>query len=235
MKKSVIAFSMLMLLAASMVSATDTMIKIKTLPDHDVDVYALRVGETYNLIESFHKKSDSNGSVSVVLSTEEEKFNLKVGVRKDNTMIVSKKFNQTYTSGETAAVEIYPQWYLEQLAIEQSGNFADGDNSSAETLEVANESENETVDDASALNKTEEKSSDSNAITGFFTSIKEGVSGKAKYIIVFMIVVGVFYAGFSVWRKGSRARTSSSNAHILESAEQKIKELQEQLSKLKEK
>ncbi len=235
MKKSVIAFSMLMLLAASMVSATDTMIKIKTLPDHDVDVYALRVGETYNLIESFHKKSDSNGSVSVVLSTEEEKFNLKVGVRKDNTMIVSKKFNQTYTSGETAAVEIYPQWYLEQLAIEQSGNFADGDNSSAETLEVANESENETVDDASALNKTEEKSSDSNAITGFFTSIKEGVSGKAKYIIVFMIVVGVFYAGFSIWRKGSRARTSSSNAHILESAEQKIKELQEQLSKLKEK
>jgi len=235
MKKSVIAFSMLMLLAASMVSATDTMIKIKTLPDHDVDVYALRVGETYNLIESFHKKSDSNGSVSVVLSTEEEKFNLKVGVRKDNTMIVSKKFNQTYTSGETAAVEIYPQWYLEQLAIEQSGNFADGDNSSAETLEVANESENETVDDASALNKTEEKSSDSNAITGFFTSIKEGVSGKAKYIIVFMIVVGVFYAGFSIWRKGSRARTSSSNAHILENAEQKIKELQEQLSKLKEK
>lgn len=243
-KRNVFAFSLLMLFAISMISAADTKINVKTLPEHDVDVYALRVGETYNLIESFHKKSDSNGSVLVVLSTEEEKFLLKIGVRKDNTMVVSEKFNETYTSGNSVDVEIYPQWYLEQLAIEQNGNFADG-NSSAENVTVVNESKsNDTILNDSSLNKT----TGSNAITGFFTSLKDGVSGKAlRYGVIFILLVGVFYFGFSFLRKRryqepaepkeiivrKLSEVNDAKKNLIEDAEKKIQELQEHIKKMK--
>ncbi|MEK6760772.1 MAG: hypothetical protein AABX93_02505 [Nanoarchaeota archaeon] len=249
MKKSVIAFSLLMLLAVSMVSATDTMIKVKTLSNHTVDVYALRIGETYSLIESFHKISDSNGEALVTLSTNEEEFNLKVDVRKDNVIIVSvKKFNETYASGTPVQVELYPQWYLDQLAIEQSGNFADGDNSSALVEEQSNVSEvsEENLSLTEVEEITEKSSDDSNAITGFFTSLREKVSKKTLYYsVVFVLLVG----GFFFWKKRRHlhhepkepkeiivrklSEINDAKKSLVEEAERKIADLQDEIKKIK--
>ena len=252
MKRGIYALALLALFMISVVSAADTMIKIKTLPEHDVDVYALRVGETYNLIESFHKKSDSNGSASVVLSTDEEKFNLRIDVRKDNVKIASEKFNKTYTSGETIGVEVYPEWYWEQLAIEQGGNFADG----AVTTETSAIAAEEDVSDEAIMNETqEEKTSNSSAITGFFTSIKENVSGKAlSYSIIFIVLIGALGMFFKR-KKGhtyyepaepkeikvvkmselkERSEKGEENKGLIEDVERKISELQEQVKKMKE-
>jgi len=243
MKRGVYAFALLALFMVSVVSAADTMIKIKTLPEHDIDIYALRVGETYNLIESFHKKSDSNGSVSVVLSTNEEKFILRVGVRKENTMIVSEKFNKTYTSGETVGVEIYPEWYWEQVAIEQSGNFANGENASA-----AEKLTEENISDSAVVNETEDKQTpDSSAITGFFTSMKDKVSGKASlYVIVFILLVGVFWIFFTKKRRSYHeppepkeiivrklSEINDAKKNLIEEAEKKIAGLHEEIKKIR--
>lgn len=247
-KKGIFAFSLLMLFMVSVVSAADTEIVVKTLPDHTVDIYALRVGEAYSLIESFHKVSDSNGSASIVLSTSEPEFNLKIDVRKDNTKIVSERFNETYTSGESVNVELYPEWYLEQLAIEQSGNFADDDLSIENDSSESNKNETP-INDSSSLNKTEEKSQDSNAITGFFTSLREKIPKNTLYYsIAFVLLIGVFYAGFSFLRKRRDHREPAepkgvkvtklseltAKKDLLDDAEKKIGELQEQIRKIRD-
>ena len=252
MKKGVIVFSLLMLLTVSMVSATDTMIKVKTLPDHNVDIRAERVGEGFSLVESFHKISDSKGDVLITLSTTETEFKLGVWIRKDNTQIIWKRFNETYLSGTPVQVELYPQWYIEQLAIEQSGNFADNESSVLIVEDGTNVSEvsEENLSLTEVEETIEQSSDDSSSITGFFTSLKEKVSKKTLYYsIVFVLLVGGFYAGFFFWRKNRHSHhepkepkeiivrklseINDAKKSLVEEAERKIADLQDEIKKIK--
>ncbi|MEK6819712.1 MAG: hypothetical protein AABY03_00755 [Nanoarchaeota archaeon] len=193
-KKFLFAF-LIALLAIPFAFAADTTLTIQTLPEHDVDISILRPTGIYSLIESFHKKSDSNGTVSITFSTTETEYYARVWLKKDNVIIEYLKFEEGYTVGEAKTFEVYPEWYLKQKEIENSGNFDDGDSETpTETTETSTETEAVSEETSAATETPETKeveettTSDGNSsflsqITGF-TFFKEGNSSNIIYYVV---------------------------------------------------
>jgi len=116
-QKKFLAF-LIVLVVIPFALAADTKVTVQTLPDHDVDVSILKPTGTYSLIESFHKKSDPNGTISITFSTTETEFYARVWLKKDNSIIEYKKFESGFEVGEPLSLEIYPEWYLKQKEIE---------------------------------------------------------------------------------------------------------------------
>lgn len=265
-----IFFIFLLMLLTPMISAADTAITIQTLPEHDVDVSVLKPVEGYSLIESFHKPSDSNGTLSITFSTTESEFNVRVWLKKDNTIIVYKKFEENYPVGEPLTLEVYPDWYLKQKEIEASMKKVDEtQTTTGETTSQEEETTNGSVTEENTeeqeekqenlTTKTEGKNSSAlNGITGFFTSIKSGISKKIIYsVIAFVSVIALFSVSFLVIRrirnskpkevKGIKVKKLSdkikekkqeqekSDADLIADYEQRIKEAEEQIEKIKNK
>lgn len=239
------------------ISSADTQVTIKTVPNHNVDISFLRHAQGYSLIESFHKTSGTNGNVSLVFSTSEEKFDVRVWIKKDNEIIVYKKFEEGYVSGNPLELEVYPEWYLEQLEIENEMKAKNAETpSETENLSVLkNVSENQknATSNKTIVENAEENSSSSEGITGFFVSVKEGISKKTIYYAgAFVLLIALFAIGFFTARKirnyfpsgnygGVKIRKLSdrikeeqkANLEIIEAAEKRIKEAQEEIEKIK--
>ncbi len=252
-------FAFLLLLLIPLISSADTQVTIKTVPNHNVDISFLRHNQGYSLIESFHKNSGTGGNVSVTFSTTESKFDARVWIKKDNVVVVYEKFEEGYIPGSPLEFEVYPDWYLEQLEIENEMRAKNGEVPSA-NLSLNEASENEKN---STLNETKESagknSSSSEGITGFFVSVKEGINKKIiYYAAVFVLLVAILSAGFFAIRKIKNIRTNflrsnspkeikmrrlsdvikeeqKSNLEIVEAAEKRIKEAQEEIERIKNK
>ncbi|MBI4116619.1 hypothetical protein HY449_02660 [Candidatus Pacearchaeota archaeon] len=246
----------LFLFLIPLISSAESQITIKTIPNHNVDISFLRHNQGYSLIESFHKNSGTGGNVSVIFSTSESKFDMRVWVKKDNTEIVYEKFEEGYVPGSPLEFEVYPDWYLEQLEIENEMRTKNGESPSV-NLSLNEASENE---ENLTLNETEKNaeknSSASEGITGFFVSMKDGISKKTiYYAAAFVLLVALTAAGFFTVRKIRRRSPAEgihseikirklsdkieegqmSNLEIIEAAEKKIREAQEQIEKIKDK
>ena len=195
MRKNIFFIFLFALFAIPMVFAADTTLTIQTLPDHDVDVSILKPIEIYSLIESFHKKSDSNGTLSITFTTTETEYYARIWLKKDNVIITYEKFEEGYAVGESKTFDVYPEWYIKQKEIENSGNFADDSETTTETTETSTETEVVTEENSTTTEtpevetkKIEETNSDNNSsflsqITGF-TSFKGGNSTNIIYYIV---------------------------------------------------
>ncbi len=220
----VLVLSLFLLFAIPFISATDTKITVTTLPNHDVDISVLRHGQVYSLIESYHKNSGSNGNVSITVSTTEAEFDARVWVKKDNTIIKYEKFETGFTSGTPVNLDVFPDWYIKQKEIENSGNFADNDSENLETQtenseavtetedsETTDETESETEEEPNSdsqetekttIETSEKNSSALNGITGFFTSVKEKISIKTlAYTFGFIFAIALFTGGFVMLRR----------------------------------
>lgn len=214
MKKNIFFVLLFLLVASPFVIAADTTITVQTLPDHDVDVSVLRPTGTYSLIESFHKKSDSNGTTSITFSTTETEYYARVWLKKDNVIIVYEKFEEGYTVGEAKTIEVYPEWYIKQKEIENSGNFDDDGSSEiaetateeTETVELNLEEETttetteaeteEAVEEESEQVETTTETSDGNSsflsqITGFTLFKGSNSSNMIYYIVGALALLGV--------------------------------------------
>ncbi|MBI2043449.1 hypothetical protein HYT25_03605 [Candidatus Pacearchaeota archaeon] len=261
MKNSIfLLFFLTALFIIPFISAADTTITIQTLPNHDVDISVLRPIEGYSLIESFHKTSNSNGTVSVTFSTEESEFYARVWIKKDNVIITYKKFEEGYPSGTPLTLEVYPEWYLKQKQIEASGNFADADSETETTVLIEDEEDTSAGEEANAKAETQNKSDLLSKITGF-TLFKEGTSRKLIYYIVggFALLIALGTTGFVIMkRRGIHFHFPKKQIRItklsdklkegkqkkeqkdkdddeLAQAEAKLKELQEHIQELKSK
>ena len=264
MKNSIfLLFFLTALFAIPFVFAADTTLTIQTLANHDVDVSVLRPIEGYSLIERFHKASDSNGTVSVTFSTEESEYYARVWLKKDNVIITYKKFEEDYSVGEPLTLEVYPEWYLKQKEIEQSGNFAD--NSETNTTVLIEDEEETPAEDANAeaetkTTETQNKSDLLSKITGF-TLFKEGTSRKLIYYIVggFALLIALGTTGFVIMKrrgihfhfpkkqiritklsdklkeKKQKKEQKDKDDDELAQAEAKLKELQSRIEELKSK
>src|SRR3989344_3923812 len=213
----VLVLSLFLLFAIPFISATDTKITVTTLPNHDVDISVLRHGQVYSLIESYHKNSGSNGNVSITVSTTEAEFDARVWVKKDNTIIKYEKFETGFTSGTPVNLDVFPEWYIKQKEIENSGNFADNDSENLEAVtetedsETTDETESETEEEPNSdsqetekttIETSEKNSSALNGITGFFTSVKEKISIKTiAYTFGFIFAIALFTGGFVMLRR----------------------------------
>lgn len=236
----------LLLILIQFTSAVTTSIKVETFSNHDIMVSALRTGQVYNLIESFHGKSDVSGIFLATLTTDSiDEIDIKVWVKKDNQAIVTRRFDG-YNLSSPITLEVYPESYVKPEPVANT------------SLNVtSNTTTNETQ-----LNKTEEitinDTSDSGSkLTG--AAVKEGESsGKTLYYIIGAIVLlGIIGFTSAVVlrrrdfpsnpkevrvrklseiqreRQEMKGKSAEEYKRVAEKAEKKVEEMQHEVNKLK--
>jgi len=225
-------FILLVLLSVVQVSAIDTEIKIKTLPFHEVQVAVAKpMSSTFESWGNFKNYSDQYGDVSFVFSSDKYTFDLIVYIKKDNEKIMpAQRFLENFPVGDPIYLEIAPAGFE---FIETPG-------------EVIEEVENETIIEENEIEPE---------VTGSAIRIfgEEGIFSKkiTYYIIGIIILLGVgAFVIIKIIKK--RPKTSKDikikklselqdekkeklqdKEGIIEDAEKKIKEAQEDIRKIR--
>ncbi len=228
-------FSLLVLVfLVQVISAIDTEITVKTLPDHEVQVAVSNPDSSaFELFERFIGTSDEYGDVSFIFSSEEPNFNLILFIKKNNRTVISKKYSDNFIAGELIYIELAPSNFE---FIKAPGN------ESSENLE--NQTTNETLEE----NETETRAK----ITGSAIFGEEGVfSNKTTYyisgaIILFVVGAFVFFKSKKKLKipneikvkklselQDEKKEKFQDKEQIIEDAERKIKEAQEDIRKIR--
>ncbi|MBI3622841.1 hypothetical protein HY212_02035 [Candidatus Pacearchaeota archaeon] len=241
MKIKGVLFLLLVLITLQFASAVTTPIIVQTFSNHDIMVSVLRPGYVYNLIESFHGVSDTDGKFSATLNTNNsDKIDIKVWVKKDNQAIATQKF-KGYDVGSPINLEVYPEGYKKP---EPVINTSIEENSTSNETVVNNT--NETVNDTQAQGSL---------LTG--AAIKEGKSsGKTLYYIIGAIVLlGIIGFTSAVMlrrreyspkeikvrklseiqkeRQEMKGKSAEEYKRAYEAAQKKVEESQKEINKLK--
>lgn len=238
MVKKHFAFLILVIVCISFVSAIDTNVNIKTLPGHEVQVSASKVGTvSFELLNSSKGTSDEYGDASFVLSFNEAKYNLFIYVKKEGKTILppneSPYKSYDLISGKDVSIKLIPEW-AEFIETPKANNT----NVSLENKTIGNETvlikENETEKSGFSGGVISEK------IKGIFTN-------KIFYYAIGIVVLGIFVLVLR-GRKSKGAReikvrklsemNSERDEHEKKSAEvaaaeRKMKEAQQELNRLK--
>lgn len=231
------------ILLVQLISAVDTEITVKTLPGHKIMISALNPGEIYSLIQSFHEDSGAIGEVSVVLSSTVNYFDVAVWVKKDNQVILYKKFENGYPSGTPIVLELYPEWYIKE---EKTNNLSLEENktTSSENTTIINET-------ADIFEEKTEQQQNSPNLGGSVISGQGFLSDKRIYygigIFALLLIVAIFAIKLKNRSKKPREikirKLSDIQAEkkekfqyakkIIENAEKKINEAQEEIRRIK--
>ena len=140
-KKLIFCLAVFFLLV-QVVSAVDTEIQIKTMPEHEVQVVVIDYASGMEALAHFKNTSDKYGDVFFTYSSHETIFNLRVFIKKDGERVISKKSTEGYAVGELVYFELAPAWF-EFIAtpvanVSESGNQTIG-NSTIDGNEVSEE------------------------------------------------------------------------------------------------
>ena len=105
MKKDIyLNLFLLVIFSISFVSAIDTQINVRTLPNHKASIFVLKTGETYLLLNSYHINADSTGQVSATYSGDESKIMITLKITKNGQTVMLNKFEnefaRTYSTWE---------------------------------------------------------------------------------------------------------------------------------------
>ncbi len=244
MVKKLILSLVIFLLLVQLISAIDTEITIKTLSNHKVMISALNPGEIYSLIQSFHEDSGAIGEVSVVLSSTVNYFDVAVWVKKDNQVILYKKFENGYPSGTPIVLELYPEWYVK----EEVNNLSLEENTTISSENIS--SENITINETAAI--LEEKTEQQNPSLGGSVIFGEGFFSNNKiYYGIGIIALLAFITIFAIKLKNKskepkeikirklsdlqaeKKENLQYSNKIIEDAERKINEAQEEIRRIK--
>ena len=237
-KKLVLVLAVCFLLL-QVVSATETEIKVKTLPFHEVQVAIMDFsGGGSSTLYRFINNSNEYGDINFTYSSNELDFHLIVFIKKNNERVIHKQFKEIYIAGDPIYIELAPagfEFIETPVPVNETLN-ATIDNSTIES----NETETEIIVDA---NVTENKF----AIAGFVVFGEEGLlSKKVIYyffgIIVFLIIV--FFALKVLKKKLRNSKNSGDKGDVgvgkgrskeetIEDAERKIKEAREEIEEIK--
>ncbi len=110
MTSKLLLLTTLLFLIAPLASATDTLITVKTLPYHEVQLTTFDSNsESFSAFESFRDESDMYGDISFTFSSNEPTFNIIVYIKFNNENIVSKKFDDEFSAGEPIYLEVAPK------------------------------------------------------------------------------------------------------------------------------
>ena len=251
MIKRAILSLFILVLFAGVISAINinTPIKIKTLPEHVVEVVVHDPNPSaFLLYERFKNVSDKYGDISFVFSSEKQNFNLMIFVKKDGVKIISEKYAESYPAGKPIYIELAPSWF--QLI--ETPSQINETNSSESITNATNTIINETEIDDKGIGEE----SDGGFMTGLTIFGENGFLLKNKIyfyysagIIVFLAVVFIIVR-FIISRRaegGSReikVRKLSDLIHgkpeekedsndVVESIERKMAEIQNDFQKIK--
>ncbi len=222
----------------SLVSATNTKIQIKTIPNHKVQV-AVADGTMidFSVIQKFEATSNEYGDVSFELVSNKPKINLYVYVKKDNENVINEKY-LGLSIGEPIYLELAPAWFefIKTPTSTQNGTLE----GNATSGNVSNEID--TLVDEEKSNKLRVTGL---AVKDFFTN-KKTLFWAGGIILVALII-------FFIWKYRKKLKRFSSNItvrklsemkeerqekigdykEVIEEAERKIKEAQSEINNLK--
>jgi len=236
MVKKLILYLVMLFFLIQIVSAIETEIKIKTMPNHEVQLTTSKANTaSFSVIESFKNDSDEYGDVTFTSSTNEPKFNIIVFIKKDNVKIMGPEKFLDNPIGEPLYFEIAPDWFeLIETPVNET-----------------NVSENLTIENIS--NDTEDEAENKSKITGSTILGEERFLSKQR---IYYIVGGIFIliTGFIILmivKKGTKKRLfkgenakqilgdisqeqeKNNKKELLEDAERKLRELEGDIRKLK--
>ena len=178
------------------ISAVDTEITIKTIPDYKIAPISFIVpGSTYSVIESFHYTANKEGEAKFVFTTSRDDFDIKIWLKLDGETMLVKRYNDTFDAGTPLVLEAYPDWYVSTTTEAKN-----------ETINETNETEaaNETVENiteaiATATEEPEEKTtqiedvkSNRERVTAF--SVQDGklaISAKGFLYLFGLVILAV--------------------------------------------
>jgi hypothetical protein len=252
MKRGKVLIALVLLLVSTQaISAIDTKITINTFSNHDVMIGVLKTGEIYYLLDSFHKNSGPEGKLTVTYSSDVDIIDVGVWVKKNNQLIVKKRFEDQYT-GAPLEFDVYPESYVPPEPEETENETIENETVVNETEEEKiNETVTGEVEEEPAEETTEEGVDVSPGITGAVASDSEGFLSKniMYFVIGLIVLIIVFFAGVMATKKrgGSREikvkkmddlkkekkEKMDDYKKSIEDAEKKIEEAQKEIKKIK--
>ena len=230
------------------VFAIETEIKIKTLPNHEVQLTTHKSNTAdFVIINQFKDNSDEYGDITFISSCDEETFDLIIYLKKDNEKVLANNFTNPYKEfnlivGEPIYIELAPFWF----------EFIETPTNEAEEEIIPNETE---VVEEIVPNETKEIIEEENkvGITGSAVYGEEPLSKKTIYysimIIILLTISLVIFAIIKKSRLPNKKSFSKENAQqilgdvekeqkkkkqIMKDAQKKMKEIEEDMEKLRD-
>jgi hypothetical protein len=259
---SKLAIIVLVLLLLPTVIAITTEINVKTLPRHKVFVSIMNTAQTEYLVV-LDALSDSKGLATVTLNDASiNTFKIAIKVKSgENNVLPLKKFDEGHNAGGTIDLEYFPEGYVDPFAEECDEENLDLCKDEERCTEATGfwyndlcnaepSPEPEPVLDGELVGETAEEA----PITG--RSIGEdtknlllsnemywyvGIGLFALIIILFVVRTALKHktplpsGGLKIKPKSDDEKPKSVSSQLIEDAERKIKEAQEEINKLKNK
>ena len=236
MKREIFLVLLAFLFITPLISSTETNITIKTIPSHKIYLTVLDSStEDFSAIDRIFGTSDSYGDSLFIYDSEESSFDLAVLIKNGDDTISYEKFREEFPAGEDVYLEVAPDGF--------------------EFIETPEKEEPEIVENSTLLNSTSEtnttEKSKESGITGLTLFGEEGIlSSKVFYYVaaaLFLFIV-LFTSGFVIAKRIRNRETvpreirirklselRKSDEDIIEEAEKKIKEAQEEIGRIKNK
>jgi len=246
-KRVILIFALIFLLVHT-ISATDTEIKVKTLPLHEVQLTTFKSNTAdFVIIESFKENSDEYGDIIFTASTNDPQFNIVVYIKKDNVKIMGPEKFLDNPPGEPIYLEIAPNWFT---FIDTPTNDT---NTTEETIEnltltdIESDEPQETISDETKDNSGLTGSAVSENDTPLSTKSIYYASGMIGLLIIsFIMFIVVRKTKSTRKRKGmekldqvldkmdSKEKKPKNKRDILEDVKSKMKQVEREIDELKE-
>lgn len=246
-----IIFGLFFLLVPT-VLAIDTEIKIKTIPDYEVQATTYDPSSvSFNAFERFKEISDEYGDVKFTFTSNEPSFNLIVYIKKDGATLMGPKKFLDNVAGETIDLRLAPDSFTFIETPVNNTNVSETNTTNNDTLEndtLVMEEETVTEEDSAA--------EESKGATGLAVSENNSTVFSNQflyYIIGVLALVAIVFATYKVAqvrliksgaiKSGNKRKLDDLQKEkkekmteykkVIEDAEKKIKEAQAEIKKLK--
>ena len=249
MKKVLLTLVVLTLLVG-VVSAIDTEIKIKTLPYTEVQLTAYNSeADSFEALDRGKNLSDSYGDASFVISTDANKFDLILFVKKvTGETVLEKRLNEGYPAGDLLYLEVAPKGF-EFIATPAKANETVKEVLGNETVQNISSAVNETIlPESPGLTGFAIGDSDN----FFIKNIYYIIGGVLAIVIIIVVIIivrkkkknknsyeppagipGVRTRKLSEVQAEMKQRADVGNANMLDEAEKKLRVAQEEIERLK--
>lgn len=189
-RKIFLILCVLTLIIVPIVSAADSEVIIKTIPDtaYKAQISFLVPDSTYSLIESFHYNPNTKGEIKFTFTTSRDDFDVKIWLRLDGETIMTERF-EDFQAGAPVNIEMYPAWYTPP--VEETPVINETNETTTETNQT-NETVQEVVETTEESTPIEEVKSDKERVTAF--SVQDGkvsIAPKGFLYILGLIVLAV--------------------------------------------